>query len=146
MTRALTPRTRRLLREDKKARSESARWRRAGRRRARRVPGRARRGGAELRPSGERGAVARRREGRHGLVEIPDLAEQGGQPGVPCSPSHQHLRVAVMEGAQFREAPDKAGEMLGVFRVVDLRVLVEDAQQRLLQLFYVPLVPQERAI
>lgn len=79
-------------------------------------------------------------------MQIPDLAEEGGQPGVFCSPCHQHLRVGVVEGAQFREAPDKAGEMLGVLRVVDLRVLVEDAQERLLQLFHVPLVPQERAV
>lgn len=80
------------------------------------------------------------------LVEIPDLAEQGGEPRVPRTPRHQHLRVRVVEGAQLREAPDEAGEALRVLGVVDLRVLVEEAQQRLLQLFDVPLVPQERAV
>lgn len=87
--------------------------------------------------------VARR---RRVLLQVPDLAEQRGQPGVLCPPRHQHLRVGVVEGAQFREAPDEAGEVLGVLRVVDLRVLVEDAQERLLQLLDVPLVPQERAV
>lgn len=80
------------------------------------------------------------------LLQVPDLAEQRGQPGVLCPPRHQHLRVGVVEGAQFCEAPDEAGEVLGVLRVVDLRVLVEDAQERLLQLLDVPLVPQERAV
>jgi len=36
--------------------------------------------------------------------------------------------------------------MLRVLGVVELRVLVEDAQERLLQLFHVPLVPQQRAV
>lgn len=79
-------------------------------------------------------------------MQVPDLAEQRGEPRVLPSPCHQHLRVGVVEGAQFRQAPDEAGEVLGVLGVVDFRVFVEDAQERLLQLFDVALVPQERAV
>lgn len=97
-----------------------------------------------------RAAVAPQRSLRsaapHRLVQVPDLAEQRGEPGVLRSPCHQHLRVGVVEGAQFRQAPDEAGEVLRVLGVVDFRVLVEDAQERLLQLFDVALVPQERAV
>lgn len=79
-------------------------------------------------------------------MQLPDLAEQRGQPRVLRPPRHQHLGVGMVKGAQLRQPPDEAGEMLRVLGVMDLRVLVEDAQERLLQLFYVPLVPQQRAV
>lgn len=79
-------------------------------------------------------------------MQLPGLAQRGGQPRVPRAPRHQHLRVRVVEGAQLRQAPDEAGEVLGVLGVVDLGVLVEEAEQRLLQLLDVPLVPQQRAV
>lgn len=103
-----------------------------------------RRSGAVTEGSAPEGSAAGPVRAR--LVQVPDLAEQRGQPRVLGSPRHQHLRVGMVEGAQFCEAPDEAGEVLGVLRMMDLGVLVEEAQERLLQLFDVPLVPQERAV
>lgn len=51
--------------------------------------------------------------------------------------------MVVVEGPELSQPPDEAGKVLGVPGVVDLGVLVQDAQQRFLKLFHVLLVPEE---